>query len=101
MEAVKVWHFVEYGEFPIEEIDVEEIKEDALKVLKKVKIEKFKTSKGIVQKLSDSYGHYIGKIAGDYSIDELSIGSAYQTPFGVKVTLDYGETIVGWLYLPE
>ncbi|ALM74910.1 hypothetical protein TBCH5v1_0964 [Thermococcus barophilus] len=30
MEAVKMFHFVEYGEFPIEEIPVEEVEEDAL-----------------------------------------------------------------------
>lgn len=101
MEAVKMFHFVEYGEFPIEEIPVEEVEEDALNVLRSTKVEKFQTSRGIVQKLSDNYGHYVGKIVGDYSIEELSIGSAYQTAFGIKVTLDYNDKIVGWLYLPE
>ncbi|ALM74909.1 hypothetical protein TBCH5v1_0963 [Thermococcus barophilus] len=47
------------------------------------------------------YGHYVGKIVGDYPIEELGIGSAYQTAFGIKVTLDYNDKIVGWLYLPE
>ncbi len=101
MEAVKTFHFVEYGEFPIEEIPVDEVEEDALNVLRRIKVEKFQTSRGIIQKLSDNYGHYVGKIVGDYSIEELNIGSAYQTAFGIKVTLDYNDKIVGWLYLPE
>ncbi|NJE07681.1 hypothetical protein E3E31_03935 [Thermococcus sp. M39] len=101
MEAVKMFHLVEYGEFPIEEIPVEEVEEDALNVLRSTKVEKFQTSRGVIQKLTDRYGHYVGKIVGDYSIEELSIGSAYQTAFGIKVTLDYNEKIVGWLYLPE
>ncbi len=98
MEA-KAWHFVEFGELPIEEIDVEEVKEDALKLLAETKIEKFETRKGAILKLNDKYGNYIGKIAGDYPLDKLKIGSAYQTPYGIKVTLDYNEIIVGWLYL--
>ena len=101
MEAVKTFHLVEYGEFPIEEIPVEEVEEDALRVLRGIKVEKFQTSRGVIQKLTDGYGHYVGKIVGDYSVEELSIGSAYQTAFGIKVTLDYNDKIVGWLYLPE
>lgn len=101
MEAVKMFHLVEYGEFPIEEIPVEEVEEDALNVLRSTKVEKFQTSRGVIQKLSDNYGNYVGKIVGDYSIEELSIGSAYQTAFGIKVTLNYNEKVVGWLYLPE
>ncbi|NJE84317.1 hypothetical protein E3E23_00445 [Thermococcus sp. CX2] len=98
MEA-KVWHFVEFGEFPVEEIDVEEVKDDALKLLRRVRVEMYETSRGTVMKLLDEYGNYIGKVVGGCSIEKLTIGSAYQTPFGVKVTLDCGETIVGWLYL--
>ncbi|ANF23424.1 hypothetical protein [Thermococcus piezophilus] len=98
MEA-KVWHFVEFGEFPVEEIDVEEVKDDALKLLRRVRVDMYETSRGTVMKLLDEYGNYIGKVVGECPIEKLTIGSAYQTPFGVKVTLDCGETIVGWLYL--
>ncbi|NJD99597.1 hypothetical protein E3E26_07345 [Thermococcus sp. LS1] len=98
MEA-KVWHFVEFGEFPVEEIDVEEVKDDALKLLRRVRVEMYETSRGTVMKLLDEYGNYIGKVVGECPIEKLTIGSAYQTPFGVKVTLDCGETVVGWLYL--
>ncbi|NJE47250.1 hypothetical protein E3E35_07525 [Thermococcus sp. GR7] len=96
---VKAWHFVEFGEFPVEEIDVDEVKDNALALLRRAKVERYETPHGTVLKLMDSYGNYIGKVVGGCSLDKLTIGSAYQTPFGIKVTLDCGETIVGWLYL--
>ncbi|NJE01188.1 hypothetical protein [Thermococcus sp. JdF3] len=94
----RVWHFVEYGEFPLEEIDVEEVREDALTLLGRVKVERYGTSRETVLKLLDEYGNYIGKVVG-CELSRVTIGSAYQTPFGVKVTLDCGDKIVGWLYL--
>jgi len=94
----KMWHFVEYGEFPVEEIDVNEVREDALDLLKRVRVERYETQRGTLLKLMDEYGNYIGKILG-CSKEDVVIGSAYQTPFGIKVTLDCGGTIVGWLYL--
>ncbi|WP_297504922.1 hypothetical protein [Thermococcus sp.] len=98
MEA-KAWHFVEFGEFPVEEIDVDEVRDDALELLERVTVERYETSRGTIFKLVDEHGNYIGKVVGDCPLEKLSIGSAYQTPFGIKVTLDCGESIVGWLYL--
>ncbi|NJE61341.1 hypothetical protein [Thermococcus sp. 21S7] len=98
MEA-QAWHFVEFGEFPVEEIDVDEVMDDALKLLGRVTVERYGTSRGTVFKLVDEYGNYIGKVVGGCPLEKLSIGSAYQTPFGIKVTLDCGESVVGWLYL--
>ena len=84
MEAgVKVLHLVEYGELPAEEIPLEEVANDAYRVLRAVRVETYETPRGRLLKLLDGYGNYIGKC----SAVPFSLGSAYQTAFGLKVTL--------------
>ncbi len=96
--GVKVLHLVEYGELPAEEIPLEEVAEDAYRLLGRVTVEEYETSRGRLLKLLDEYGNYIGKVLG-CPLERVSLGSAYQTAFGVKVTLTCGAEVVGWIYL--
>ncbi len=96
--GVSALHLVEYGELPAEEIPLEEVADDACRLLSTVTVEAYETSRGRLLKLLDEYGNYIGKVLGP-SLEKVSLGSAYHTAFGVKVTLTCGTEVVGWIYL--
>ncbi|WP_456366052.1 hypothetical protein [Thermococcus sp.] len=95
---VKVLHLVEYGELPAEEIPLEEVADDAYRLLRTVRVETYETPRGRLLKLLDEYGNYIGKVLG-CPLERISLGSAYQTAFGIKVTLTCSTEVVGWIYL--
>ncbi|WP_297486616.1 hypothetical protein [Thermococcus sp.] len=95
---VKIMHLVEYGELPAEEVPIEEVAEDAYRMLGRITVEEYETPRGRFLKLLDEYGNYIGKVLG-CPLERVSLGSAYQTAFGLKVTLICGTEVVGWIYL--
>lgn len=83
----------------LEEINIEEISEKAEEILSQVTIEEFTNPRGLTVQRLVYDGKYIGKIAGNYELGELSIYKAFETPMGRKVLLSYEDQIVGFFLI--